>query len=1837
MNKKEQHISNKIKQLIEEHDFDSPAADWANMSAMLDEQHTLRENNNKNDNKTIFFIFKIFIAMTTFLIVWYVLSSGYLFSPSLETRTISETLTTIEQSTNNNTAPFQKENLISLNTEDTTNHQKKDKNAKKQKPKSVVFTTTNPPLVTKKANPTPLDKSILSLPENDTTFQRELQEQLEAFALKNRKEKLYLHLDRTFFKPGEAIWFQAYVQDAYTLESSSENNLLYVEWLSPGGKILKKLTLRHENGVVAADIQTNPAIAGGLYKIKAYTSHQAKTKNFFERDIQIQKAVLPHLRMELDFQRKAYSKGDTAIAQLDLKTLADVPLVNYDFSYTASLAGENIATLTGKTDDMGRAKVSVRLPKDLDTNDGLLNVMINYQGQTESIARSIPIVLNEIDLQFFPEGGDMVAGLGGKVAFKALNEYGKAADTEGAIYNDKNELVTTFKSYHQGMGAFELTPKLGELYHAVVTKPEGITEKILLPNPLKKGYQLRMEHSKKDELKATISSTNKGTVYLVGQANNKIQWVQKIAANSTPQSLKISTQGFPMGISQWTLFDEFRVPQAERLVFLNKDKTLNVNIKTNKKKYLPREKVQMDIAVRDEAGQAVSGNFSLSVVDDKLLTFADDKQGHILSHLLLESDVTGEVEEPNFYFDEGDKYPEIDQTLALDYLLMTQGWRRFQWNEVIYNGEPYIAMEKVKSVDGNFINGKVIDAHTGEPMIGASLYIEGTNVGTFSDVDGNFSIANLGEGTHTLILSYLGFKDRTLTFSIEESDGLLAEIGLTMQEHELNEVVVVGYQNIVRSELSASIAVVSPKAARKQKRKKSRKNKNMEGLILDEVVVTEYKVPLIEQDNTTQGGVISSEDIRKLPTRNINSIAAKAVGVTSTDEGDAVNIRGSRTNATDYYIDGIRVQGNLIPESEIEAAALRQLGGVEAQFGSAAEALQGRVAGVDLRQSKTSENKIRIRGSRSYQWQTQPLYVIDGVPLARLPRNTFDKYLNVKDIKSIKVLTSEAAHAIYGDKASSGVVAVKMKRRSRKDVKAYFKSLHQEIINDVNTQIIDYKKSVQTIMPTYQNGRVSTQQLSVHRTTLVQQEQKLRQLKELLYTMAAQTDEPIYLNTYEEMSPFLNDYQNALNFKQGYYKSRQFYSPKYKANKQPIERNDFRSTIYWSPDIQLDEKGQASLSFYNSDAVTTFKTILEGVSNQGKVARQTETYFTQLPVEMRSKLPNYSLTGDHLHIPLTLSNHTDEALESELQVRMPPGFILKNPNDLKPILSPNSSQTVLLKYEIDNSAQSGDIAIVVKANGQKDELRQYIKVQSRGFPVEKVVSGQLMEETFDVHIQAPIEGSLTAKFTAYPSVVSDLVSGLDRMLKQPTGCFEQTSSKNYPNVLVLNYMNEAGIHQPETKRKAQHYLKKGYQKLLTYEVEGGGFDWYGKKPAHEALTAYGLMQFVDMKAVYPVSNQLIDRTAKWLLSRRDGEGGWESNNRTLHSWKQGSPIGNTYIAWAMAEAGYASKIKKELQTAYEAAITSQDPYLLALAANALQHTSIDEANEIIHILLTQQQVDGSFQGATQSMTGSRGKSLTIETTALTVLALLKKGESMAQVERAIQYIAAAKTFYGFGSTQATVLAMKALITYAQVKQKEQDSGVVYMSVNDGKTFSYQYNKKNYQPIIFDQLAAQLNVGRNQIKVRFEETNRALPYDFSWAYTTTLPESQAECQVALTTQLNQSKVNLGEQVRLTTQLKNTSQEPLSNPIALVGIPAGLSVQPWQLKELQEKGLFDYYELTDDYVIFYYRFFEAAEEKVIHLDLKADIPGRYAAPASSAYLYYDNEWKDWGAALEVEVVQ
>ncbi len=1438
--------------------------------------------------------------------------------------------------------------------------------------------------------------------END--FIRSLKKKLTTYNEQKPEDRIYLQFDKPLYEPGDNIWFSAFVRDAITMKPSGKSDIIHIEFINPKGTIEKTINIIAKNGVAAGDFNLDAEALGGIYKVRAYTNWMRNEgeNNAFEKQIQVQDVVLPNLKMKLDFEKKAFGSGDEVVAKLELNTNENKPLSNYKIKFVANLDGQQIISKADVTDEDGLRYIKFNLPKDLKTNDGLLNVMIDYNGSTESISRSIPIVLNKIKLQMFPEGGDLVNGLESKVAFRALNEFDKPADIEGIILNEKGVQVTTFSSFHQGMGAFNFTPKANEKYIAKITKPQNIIENYSIPEALPRGYVMDV-NAIKDEVSLTINTTETEELSVVAQVRNKVYYSTVVDAKKGINKLTFPTSNFPIGVSQITLFDSKGIARAERLAFVNKDKQLSISVETEKEKYLPREKVKMTISVKDERGMPMPATLSMAVVNDQFLTFADDKSGNILSQLLLEQDINQKVEEPAFYF--SSKEPKADE--ALDYLLMTAGWRHFTWEKVMMENLPMAAYQGERAI----VAGTVVDASTGKIIANAKIKIN--NGAEYETDDNGKFIFNKLDLTTPINLTYSANGYRAQAQYVQNYDQ-----NLMMYLYDNNYYK--RYYDAVRSESSV--------------------NEAMEGVM----------VPAM-------AGAAGMEKAEQMPLMK-------------------------------------RAEGN-----------------------------------------KQLEKKGKVDRPANNKMAFAPADVVKA------------------ELKN------------QNEKAEKVVV------KSRDDRNARFKA------DDFELDDIDQKANINN------------------------EQQRVAQV---------------------------------------YYRAKEFAAPVYDKQEKVEARTDFRNTIYWNPSVEIDRTGKKTVEFYTSDDITSFRTTVEGIATDGSIGRAEKNIFTQLPFAMTTKIPVEVATEDNVSIPLTLKNNTDKPLGGILTVTSPDGLQAITTIPSVQTIMPGAAKTIYLDYKVLDKIGYGDFTLAFKSCGLGDAFTQKIKIAPKGFPVQASFSAQEIEKQYSFDMNNVVKGSVKATFTAFPNVVTDLMKGVEGILQEPYGCFEQTSCTAYPNAMVLDYLKSTDSKDTKTMSRAIDLLERGYKRLTTFEASQKGYEWFGANPGHEGLTAYGIMEFVDMKnAGADVDQKMLDRTATWLMSHKDGKGGF---NREVHAYHDFGRISddilNAYIVYALAEAGY-NNIKKEFETSYKKAMESKDPYMLAMMTNAaysLKETT--KADEALSSLLNKQAKDGSFTGTTHSITYSQGNSLTIETTSLSIMALLKSnGKNAVAMSNAVQYLVGTRSGSGvFSSTQGTILALKALTEYAKFSKKTTEDGTIEIYV-DGKQVaekSYKAGDKGAIEItgLEDFLKAE---GKHNVKIKYVGVKTPLPYSVAVNWSTSLPNSDKECNIDIKTKLATTSAHVGETVRMSATITNKKNTDVPSTMAIIGIPAGFTVQPWQLKELQEKNVFDYYEMKGNNIAVYYRGMAPNAVKEINLDLKAEMPGVYDAPASSAYLYYTNEFKTWSGMDKVTI--
>ena len=696
-------------------------------------------------------------------------------------------------------------------------------------------------------------------------------------------------------------------------------------------------------------------------------------------------------------------------------------------------------------------------------------------------------------------------------------------------------------------------------------------------------------------------------------------------------------------------------------------------------------------------------------------------------------------------------------------------------------------------------------------------------------------------------------------------------------------------------------------------------------------------------------------------------------------------------------------------------------------------------------------------------------------------------------------------------------------------------------------------------------------------------------------------------------------------------------------DRKPTDRVDFSETVYWNAAVKTDAIfGEATVTFALSDSVSTFRVFADAFAGDGAVGAADLGVEAVQPFYAEAKLPLEVTAGDQILLPINLINATTSKLvQAGVNVGLKGDFEL--PQLLKGSDEIGALDRVRWIQPINVGSGNGlkDFVLTAKGGVYEDKVTRKLCVKPKGFPIEISFGGMLEPgQTITHAITIPDDvtpASLSSNTAVYPTPLANLTEALQRMIQDPNGCFEQTSSTSYPLTMAQQYfLSHTGV-DPKLVQTSQEKLDRGYKQLVGFWCADRGYEWFGQNPGHEALTAFGLLHFDDMAKVKEVDKNMISTTRSWLLKQKDGSGGFTRQRRSLHTWIEDKDCSNAYIVWALLESGQPpAELKPELDSLKTAAAASQNYYVVALAANAL-HLAGDkaEAIKLMDRLAAKQKPDGSIDSIKSSIVGSGGQSLIVEGTALATLAWLREPAYADRVEKSIKFLADSCKAGRYGSTQATVLALRAIVNYDKQRARPKAPGMVRILV-DGQSIGewVAFNQHTQGAIKMPDVSELLTPGEHKVQLCMEGGG-PMPYSLAVRYNALTPPSAEECVLDLSVTMAQDKLVEGAATEANVTVRNKSKEVVPTPVAIVGLPGGLEPRHDQLKELVKKGTIDAYEVLGREVVLYWRTLAGEANVELPLSLIAAVPGTYTGPASRAYLYYTDEHKRWIEGAQVEI--
>ncbi|WP_342376849.1 MG2 domain-containing protein [Myxococcus stipitatus] len=698
--------------------------------------------------------------------------------------------------------------------------------------------------------------------------------------------------------------------------------------------------------------------------------------------------------------------------------------------------------------------------------------------------------------------------------------------------------------------------------------------------------------------------------------------------------------------------------------------------------------------------------------------------------------------------------------------------------------------------------------------------------------------------------------------------------------------------------------------------------------------------------------------------------------------------------------------------------------------------------------------------------------------------------------------------------------------------------------------------------------------------------------------------------------------------------------------RKPQDRVDFAETLYWNAGVRTDARtGEVRVSFATSDSVTTFKAFAGAVGADGALGSAVKELESVQPFYAEPKLPLEVTSGDVVQLPVALVNGTDATL-TDAQVRAEVQGDVKFTGGGAMSLHARERGRQLLSLSIGQESRPVEVKLIASASNYSDTVTRTLAIKPLGFPAKTSFGGMVSPQRPAVHTvvlpEQVVPGSIRASIVVYPSPLANMTEGLARLIQEPGGCFEQTSSTTYPMTMAQQYFLSHGGVSPDLVSSAREKLDRGHDRLVSFETKERGYEWFGEAPGHEALTAFGLLHFTDMKQVRTVNEAMMERTRGWLMGQRDGKGGFNRKRRALHVWLEDADTSNAYIVWALLEsaasrAEVARELAKEIASVKKSADTSSNSYVVALAANVLSLAGDGEgARALMSRLAKLQNSRGEVEGGTQSIVGSSGDTLRIETTALAALAWLREPEQyMSHVVRTLKYLAESNDGGRYGATQSTVLALRVINTYDQAHGKKLPPGQVYLYV-EGRPVGepVRFDGSTREALKLADVSGLLGPGGRKVELRMEG-GEALSYSMEVTYTAVLPRSSQDTPVALEVAMAKRELVEGEPTEARVMVANRTGQHLPTAVAIFGVPGGMDVRHDQLKELVKRKVVDAYEVLGRDVVLYWRGLEPRKRIDVPLSLVATVPGTYTGPASRAYLYYTDEHKVWSEGVKVSI--
>jgi hypothetical protein len=680
----------------------------------------------------------------------------------------------------------------------------------------------------------------------------------------------------------------------------------------------------------------------------------------------------------------------------------------------------------------------------------------------------------------------------------------------------------------------------------------------------------------------------------------------------------------------------------------------------------------------------------------------------------------------------------------------------------------------------------------------------------------------------------------------------------------------------------------------------------------------------------------------------------------------------------------------------------------------------------------------------------------------------------------------------------------------------------------------------------------------------------------------------------------------------------------------PRLREYFPETLVWQPSLETDKQGRAQLKFKLADNITTWKMSVIGTTEDGQIGTFEKDIKAFQPFFVEHDPPRILTEGDEISLPVVVRNYLERSQPISLEIKPENWFSLLGPALKRTQVPAGDATREIFDFRATASVKDGKQRLTAIGAEANDAIEKPVTVHPDGEEKSVTASNIVLENALlDLDIPpTAVPNTAHAELKIYPNLLAHVAESVEAIMKRPYGCGEQTISSTYPSLLWLRHYKTVGSTTVSSGQgsvltaKAERYLRAGYNRLLNYRDESGGFTYWGHGDPDLALTAYALRFLSDARGLIAVNDEVINEARAWLIKQQRADGSWAAYDYAdKNENKRRSAMLTAYIARVLAMTAQVAKpATQPNQTIVNTGVAEQkrvldflaarvneidEPYMIAsYALAALDVGDTTRAETAIAKLraLAHDENDGSFWSL-ESNTPFYGWGMAgrVETTALVVQALSRSQNSGdgKLIDRGLLFLLREKDSYGvWYSTQATINVLDAMLALLARDVNAGAATAAEVLVNGRRVQSVALPPANQLtgPLTID-LSQFVQSGANRIELkRSRGTSPAsvqavASYYLPWSQSVATQEANWRANgssgLRLTAKFNKTESKIGDEISCYVEAERIGFRGYGMMLAEIGLPPGADVDRASLEKAMKGSdwSISQYDVLPDRVVVY----------------------------------------------------